>query len=626
MTDNRQSGKLAVILHADIAGSTALVRQDEQVAHKRIQETFRHFGDTVTKYHGTVRELRGDALLAEFARASDAVTAALAFQADQVDYLANLNDVIQPVVRVGISMGEVIIADDTITGEGVVLAQRLEQLSEPGGVVIQGAAYETIPGRFPFEYENLGEHEVKGFDEPIKVYSASLKRDSDIPQPSPVVRRTRNAIIAFASVAIIIAGIALMWFKPWEAREETVSVERVALPLPEKPSIAVLAFDNLSGDPEQEYLSDGISENIITELSRFSELFVIARQSSFSYKAKPVQVQQVGKELGVRYVLEGSVQTSEDKLRVSAQLIDATTGKHLWAERYDRTLEDMFLVQDDISRTIVATLTERIGVVEYERTKSAPPGSLSAYQNRRSGQVQWLLFTEEGNEQARQLYERARELDPGYADAYAGLTWVYVNGYRWGWIDTLSREESLALALEMARKAVDLAPHSHVAHWALANTLMQSGQLEQSIIEYERALKLNPNDAGLLVQSIESLVYVGRAQEAVEHAKNAIRLNPYHPDWYLWNLGWAQYFTEDYEAALASLMKMNKMPNLARRTLAAVYVRLGRLEEAQAVIAEFLENTPDYTLEMLQLNIGGKFRKADEDRYVDDVRKAGLPE
>ena len=308
------SGKLAVILHADVAGSTALVQQDEQLAHERIQETFHRFGDTIAKYHGHVRELRGDALLAEFERASDAVTAALAFQADQIHYNTQLNDSIQPTVRVGIAMGEVIIADDTITGVGVVLAQRLEQLSEPGGLVIQGAAYETIPGRFPFEYVNLGEHEVKGFDEPVRVYSASLKPDLDIPQPGPLVHRTRNKIIAVASIAVIIAGITLMWVKPWEIREEPASLERMAFPLPEEPSIAVLPFDNMSDDPEQEYFADGMTEDLITDLSKVVGLFVISRNATYTYKDKPIKPRQVAEELGVRYVLEGSVRRSQPRL------------------------------------------------------------------------------------------------------------------------------------------------------------------------------------------------------------------------------------------------------------------------------------------------------------------------
>ena len=629
MTEERLPSKFAFILHADIAGSTALVQQDEELAHKRIQDTFRRFDKTITKYHGDVRELRGDALLAEFERASDAVTAALTFQAHQSDHLNQLDDNILPMVRVGIAMGEVIIADDTLTGAGVVLAQRMEQLAEPGGICITGAIHEALPPRLPFKQSDLGEQRAKGFDEPVRVYSVELKEGAHLPEPSASERR-KPMLSQWAKVAVvgivICGGTLLAWFQPWKTDLEPASVEQMVLPLPDKPSIAVLPFTNLSGDAEQEYLSDGIGENIITELSRFRELFVIARQSSFSYRDAPVKVQRVGKELGVRYVLEGSVQTSGEKLRVNAQLIDATTGEHLWAERFDRTVEDLFVVQDEITRTIVATLTERLEVVEYERTKSAPPGSLSAYQNRRRGKAKWLTFTKEGNEQARQLYERARELDPDYASAYAGLAWVYINGYRWGWVDNMPREESLTLALEMARKAVELEPYSHEAHWALANALMQNGQLEQSISEYERALNLNPNDASLLAESIEALVYAGRAQEAVKHAKNAIRLNPYHPDWYLWSLGWAQYFAEDYETALASLMKMNNMPNLARRTLAAIYVRMGRLEEAQAVITEFLENAPDYTVEKLQLNIKGKFMKSDEDRFIGDIRKAGLPE
>ena len=291
MPKGRLSGKLAVILHADVVSSTFLVHQDEQLAHQRIQDAFRRFGVTISNYYGQVRELRGDALLAEFERASDAVTAALAFQAEQIHYNGELIDQLQPTVRVGIAMGEVVLADNTITGTGVVLAQRLEQLAEAGGVVIQGAAYETIPGRFPFEFVNLGEHEVKGFDEPVRVFSANLKTNTTIPLPESSTNKTRNSLIATVAFAIVIVGALLQWVKPWEIRDEPASPERMAFPLPSKPSIAVLAFDNLSADQSQEYLSDGISEGIIRELSRFPQLFVIARNSSFTYKGKPVRTQ-----------------------------------------------------------------------------------------------------------------------------------------------------------------------------------------------------------------------------------------------------------------------------------------------------------------------------------------------
>ena len=228
-------------------------------------------------------------------------------------------------------MGEVVIADNTITGAGVVLAQRLEQLAEPGGVVIQAAAQETIPNRFPFEYTDLGGHEVKGFEKPVQAYSTSLGKGAIIPQPEQADHRLRNSVVAIVSVAVIATGVALMWFKPWEVREEPASVERMVFPLPDEPSIAVLPFDNLSNDPEREYFSDGFTEDIITRLSKFPDLFVIARNSTFTYKDKPVKVQQVSEDLGVRYIVEGSVQQSSDQIRINAQLIDALSGKHLWA-------------------------------------------------------------------------------------------------------------------------------------------------------------------------------------------------------------------------------------------------------------------------------------------------------
>ena len=239
-------------------------------------------------------------------------------------------------------MGEVIIADNTVTGAGVVLAQRVEQLAEPGGVVIQGAAYETIPDRFPFVYTDLGEHDVKGFDKPVRAYSASLKSDTAIPEPEHADHRFRNSLIALVSVAMVVSGVALLWFKPWEQSEKPASVDRMAFPLPDKPSIAVLPFTNMSSDAEQEYFVDGMTEDLITDLSKVSGLFVIARNSVFTYKDKAVKVGQVAEELGVRYVLEGSVRRAGDQVRVNALLIDATTGGHLWAERYDGTLENVF--------------------------------------------------------------------------------------------------------------------------------------------------------------------------------------------------------------------------------------------------------------------------------------------
>ena len=384
MEKNRLSRKLAVILHADVVGSTSLVQKNEILAHERIQAAFHNFSETIKSYGGIAREIRGDALVAEFDRASDAVPAALAFQVINGEFNSKLDDDIQPQLRIGISLGEVIIADNTITGTGVVLAQRLEQLAEPGGVVVQESVSETVPTRMPFEFEELGEQILKGFDRPVRALSVSLKYGEHLPAPD-------------ADVA---------------------SAEPLTTPLPDKPSIAVLAFDNLSGDSGQEYLSDGISESIITGLSQYSDLFVIARQSSFSYKGKAIKVQDIAAELGVHYILEGSVQRSADKVRVNAQLIDANTGHHLWAQQYDRQWEDIFVLQDDITQHIIANIGSFEGALEEATRryiKQKAPSDLKAFDYLLLGRERFFLVTREENAKARELFQKSIEVDPNYS-------------------------------------------------------------------------------------------------------------------------------------------------------------------------------------------------------------------
>ena len=280
--------KLAVILHADVVGSTTLVQQNETLAHERIQTAFHHFSETIKDYGGIAHELRGDALVAEFERASDAVAAALSYQATNAEFNTTLDDDIRPQMRMGISLGEVVIADDTITGAGVVLAQRLEQLAESGGVCIQGAAYETVPQRLPFEYTSLGEQQVKGFEESVRAYAVTLKSGEKIPGPEPRATafeshpdRVKNPRFAIgAMVIVVIAGVLLAWWQPWVTREEPASIEQMAFPLPDMPSLAVLPFTNMSNDVEQEYFADGMTDDLITDLSKLSGLFIVSRNST----------------------------------------------------------------------------------------------------------------------------------------------------------------------------------------------------------------------------------------------------------------------------------------------------------------------------------------------------------
>jgi len=399
---------------------------------------------------------------------------------------------------------------------------------------------------------------------------------------------------------------------------------RMAFPLPDKPSIAVLPFDNLGGEPEQEILSDGLTNDIITDLSKFKHLFVIASNSTFSYKGKPVKVQQVAEELGVHYVLEGSFQRAGERLRINAQLIDATTGHHLWAERYDRDASNFFAIQEDILRTIVASLASQVTEAEIARALTKETGNLSAYDYFQRAWKLFFTFSKEGNNQALELLEKAIELDPDYARAYGLLAWVHAHNssgrYSWG----EDPDRSLDLALEVAQKAVALAPDDYFSHWALGFALSIRGDFDRANAEYERAVALNPSDATLLTNMAEVLYKTGRAEQAIAQIKLAMRINPHHPDWYFWDLGIAQYFAGQYQAALDTLNKMSNPYNGVRRIRAAVLVRLGRLEEAREVISKFIETDLEMTLEEMEDSPwqGGEYL----DRWIADLRVAGLPE
>jgi adenylate cyclase len=345
---------------------------------------------------------------------------------------------------------------------------------------------------------------------------------------------------------------------------------------------------------------------------------VIASNSTFTYKGKPVKVQQVAEDLGVRYVLEGSVQRLGSQIRINAQLIDATSGRHLWAERYERDSEDLFAVQTEIIETIVATLAFRVEEVERKRVLHKDTESLAAYDYLLLGRKAFIVFTKESMTEARNLFEKAIELDPNYAQAYAWLAIVHTNLHAYNWTADADR------SMEMARKAVTLGPDNYWSHWALGRAYKKVRDFDRAMAGYERALELNSNDANLLAEMVELLVQIGRAEDGVVQCKLAMRINPHYPDWYLWNLGWAQYFMGEYEEALASLKRMSNPPNGARRTLAAVLVRLGRVEEARAVIAAFREQAPDFTVSTME-NFAFQNRTYLE-RWMEDLRTAGLPE
>ena len=450
--------KLAVILHADVVGSTTLVQKNETLAHERIQETFRRFSKTIESYCGTAHELRGDALVAEFGRVSDSVCAAIAFQLENSNFNTTLEDDIRPRVRIGIAMGEVVVADNTVTGEGVVLAQRLEQIAEPGGVCIQGAAYETVPKRLPFSYETLGEQTLKGFEEPVRAYEITLKAGEAVPAPESVSRS-----------------------------------EKLVLKTPDKPSIAVLAFTNMSGDPEQEYFSDGLTEDIITALTHWRSFPIIARNSSFAYKGKPVDIIRVGQELGARYLLEGSVRKGAGRVRVSAQLIDAVSSHHIWAERYDRELADVFEVQDEIVQRITATVTPELVKAEVKRSTSKRPEDLDAWDYWLRGMAQIRERTPAANAKARELFKKAIAIQHDYSDAYAGIARSHNRDASHQSAEY--RMETAKQAMNAAREAVKYDGASSRAHHELSTAYQWLNRHDDALAEVKIAVDLNPNDA-----------------------------------------------------------------------------------------------------------------------------------
>lgn len=594
MEKDPRSRKLVIILHADIVGSTLLVHKNESVAHERIRTSFQNLSRTISNYGGLTHEVRGDALVAEFERASDAVAAALVFQATNVDYIATLTDDIRPQLRIGISLSEVVVADGTVTGTGVVLAQRLEQLSEPGGVVVQGSVAETVPTRMPFRFDSLGEQTLKGFDQPTRAFSVSLQAGKSLPEPETIA--------------------------------SAQSTETKVLKVPDKPSIAVLAFDNLSGDPDQEYLSDGISESIITGLSRFSGLFVIARQSSFSYKQKAASVQEIASSLGVQYVLEGSVKRSENRVRVNAQLIDAKTGHHLWAQQYDRQWEDIFALQDDITQHIVSNIGSFEGPLERAarvQIKQKTPSDLRAYDYLLLGREHFFLVTKEGNAKARELFQKAVELEPDYCPGHTWIAWTHVVDRDYGWSD--DPINSLNLGLDHAHKAVALDNTEAEAHWVLGMVLTNSkNQQKTAIAKFERALSLSPNNADLLASYGWALSYLGNAEEAVESIKKAMRLNPVYPDWYTQGLMIALYSDKRYEEVIELSTTINVRHLTTLLLLAGSYALLGQLDNAKTTVANVLEENPGFSLRKWSENLS--FSDPDDlDHYLDGLRKAGLP-
>jgi len=628
MTEERARRKLSGIFSADAVGYSRLMAQDEAGTVSRLKKYRALMTDLVQQYRGRVVDSPGDNILSEFSSVIDATECAVKIQKELKKKNAELPDDVKMEFRIGINLGDVIVDGKRIYGDGVNVAARIEGLADAGGICISRTAFDQIKNKLDLGYKYLGEHAVKNITEPVRVYRVLMEPEA----AGTVIGEKRNAKkrrVSAAAVVLIgaIGAVAVWYFYTHKStRIEPASLDKMVYSLPDKPSIAVLPFDNLSGDPDQTYFCDGLSEEIITALSKVPELFVIARNSSFTYKGKPVKVQQVAQDLGVRYVLEGSVRKSRENLRVTAQLVDAIKGHHLWAERWDRELKDVFAIQDDITMKITTALQVELTKGERARIIAKGTNNLDAYLKALEANENVIRFNRENNELARQLAIKAIDIDPQYAFAYAILGKTHVFDV---WLGTSrSPEESISQALKLAQKAIGIDESLGVAYALLGFLYTMTGQHEKGIAESEKAIALEPN-SDLAHQALGlALRFGGRPNDAIPVIKKAIRLNPFTPSTYIFNLGLAYVFTGQYEEAVAECKKATtrEPDNLgAQLSLTVAYGLSGRNAEARDAAQEVLRINPKFSLDRFSRSLVYKNR-ADKDRFIDALRKAGLPD
>jgi adenylate cyclase len=623
--------KLAAIFYADVAGYSRLTGADEEGTHRTLSASLDFIAATIEGRGGRVIHYAGDAVLAEFASVVVAVESAVEVQRGLAERNWDVAEEHRLLYRVGINLGDVIVDRDDIYGDGVNVAARLESLAEPGGICVSAKVRDEIGNKLDLAFEDKGEQKVKNIAEPVHAFW--VRMDSDSVGGEAVGKVPRSIPLRWAAPAAILMVLAvaavLVWFRPRVPPRDIASEVNMAFPLPDKPSIAVLPFDNLSGDPEQAYFADGITEDIITTLSRLSDLFVIARNSTFVYKGKPVKVQRVAEDLGVRYVLEGSVQKSGDKVRITAQLIDALTGNHLWAERYDRDMTELFALQDDITNRIVVALRIKLTDGEEARVHHKHTRSLEAWNLLSRGMEHLHRGNKTDNANARQFFKKSIEVDRGYALAYALLAWTHWHDYfhRWSENRELSFERASFLA-EKARALDDALPGVYALQGAIH--LLQR-RYEAAVAAGEKAVAQDPNHATNTAILAMILHYAGRPKEAIRKFKTAMRLSPYYPAWFLEDLGFTYLDAKQPDEALVAFEKfLERKPSALHAAhsyvgRALAYHALGQRDEARAEVAKAVEADAGISLTQVRQQLLNKDR-AELERGLAILPSLGLPE
>jgi adenylate cyclase len=600
MSEGRVERRLAAILAVDVAGYSRLMGADEEGTLAALRAVRRDLSDPKIKEHqGRIVKTMGDGLLVQFASVVSAVRCAVEVQRAMMERNAGGPAAKRIEFRVGIHQGDIIVEDGDIFGDGVNLAARLEGLAEPGGICVSRVVRDEVRDKLDFAFDDLGEQQVKNIARPVHAFAVRLGSRASSPDSS----RGPPA-------------------------DETPARQPAPLPLPDRPSIAVLPFQNMSGDPEQEYFADGMVEDILTALSRIRWLFVIARNSSFTYKGRAVEVKQVARELGVRYVLEGSVRRGGNRVRVTAQLIDAETGAHIWAERYDRDLTDIFAVQDEITASVAGIIEPALAQAEHQRIMRKPPERLDAWEAYQRGLFHCNKYGAEDNKIAQRFFRQAIALDPNFAPGHYGYVFAL-------WMDTslyLSRPnaELLEAMLKEARTAVALDDKDAMSHAALATALVMNGSFEAGLVEARAAFALNPNNGQLIAIYGGALIHAGHPSEAIEPLCQAMRASPHDPltwRWVNW-VGMAQLCNGDFESSLETyrqLFEWHAETFHGRLNIAVALGHLGRLQEARAALDHLRAQFPEQLRQFKQRR-PTQYSVKDYALRIEGLRLAGLPE
>jgi adenylate cyclase len=629
--EERTKRKLSAVLSADVKGYSRLMGQDETATVSRLKQYRELMNDLIHQYNGRVVDSPGDNLLAEFPSAVDATECAVAIQKELGNRNAALPDEQRMAFRIGINLGDVIEDGDRLYGDGINIAARIESLALPGGICISGTIFDQIKNKIQLGIEDLGKHRAKNIAEPLRVYRVKTDFETAGVVNTLKVNR-RRWILKLAGLIIILALAGFLLWSYYTRHSDTAKIgnaafEQSTFPLPDNPSIAVLPFENLSEEWNQEYIADGLTENITAALSKISEMSVISRNSTIVYKDKPAKIQQVSKELGVRYLLAGSIQKSGDSLRITAQLIDATTGHQLWAEHYDQKMENLFEMQDEITLKIINAL--EIELTSGEQSSIAQTTkNLAAWGYYIKGVSLFERFGRQHNQRAREYLEKAVEIDPGYASAWTQLAWTYVIDAWFGY--SKSPAESIRKAETLSRKAAVLGGDRPDLYSLWSTIYLNQGDYDKAIESGLKAVAMGPNNALAHVLLAYVTLFAGKSNEAVVSAERAVRLTPYCPDWYLSILGQAYRQAGRFDKAYAAFKKAldrskkNKTnPMAALLGLIDACEELGRSKEAKKYADAVKKISPDFSFKYFHKVY--PYKNPDHlEPILSNLRKAGL--